>query len=182
MYDHIGIKVGNLDAAVRFYTAALAPLGFVLCSKDENGAGFGPKGEPALWLYLQKGLKNTGAHIAFRAPDHAAIKKFHAEGAEGRRPRQWRGRPSARLQPDLLRRVPARPRRQQCRGGVHVSEPIHPGRHSGMRPKRQARNPILTPALAACRIRGKTEEARMAQGPSAPWLWISGSPLRGAPE
>src|ERR1700745_490691 len=80
MYDHIGLKVGNLDAAVRFYTAALAPLGFVLCSKDENGAGFGPKGEPALWLYLQKGLKNTGAHVAFRAPDHAAIKKFHDEG------------------------------------------------------------------------------------------------------
>ena len=42
MYDHIGIKVGNLDASVRFYTAALAPLGYVLCSKDENGAGFGP--------------------------------------------------------------------------------------------------------------------------------------------
>jgi catechol 2,3-dioxygenase-like lactoylglutathione lyase family enzyme len=80
MYDHIGLKVGNLDAAVRFYTAALAPLGYVLCSKDDNGAGFGPKGEPALWLHLHKGLKNTGAHVAFRAKDHAAIQKFHAEG------------------------------------------------------------------------------------------------------
>ena len=80
MYDHIGIKVGNLDASVRFYTAALAPLGYVLCSKDENGAGFGPKDQPALWLYLQNGFKGTGAHVAFRAPDHAAIKKFHAEG------------------------------------------------------------------------------------------------------
>ncbi len=56
MYDHIGLKVGNLDASVRFYTAALAPLGYVLCSRDESGAGFGPKGEPALWLYLHKGL------------------------------------------------------------------------------------------------------------------------------
>jgi catechol 2,3-dioxygenase-like lactoylglutathione lyase family enzyme len=80
MYDHIGLKVGNLDAAVRFYTAALAPLGYVLCSKDENGAGFGPKGEPALWLHLHKQLKNSGTHIAFRAPDHAAIQKFHADG------------------------------------------------------------------------------------------------------
>ena len=26
MYDHIGLKVGDLDASVRFYTAALAPL------------------------------------------------------------------------------------------------------------------------------------------------------------
>ncbi len=78
MYDHIGLKVGNLDASVRFYTAALAPLGFVLCSRDDSGAGFGPKGEPALWLHLHKGPANGGAHVAFRAPDHAAIKKFHA--------------------------------------------------------------------------------------------------------
>jgi hypothetical protein len=53
---------------VRFYTAALAPLGYVLCSKDVNGAGFGPKGEPALWLYLHKDLKNAGAHIASARP------------------------------------------------------------------------------------------------------------------
>ena len=33
MYDHIGLHVGNLDASVRFYTAALAPLGYVLCSQ-----------------------------------------------------------------------------------------------------------------------------------------------------
>ncbi|HLX18370.1 MAG TPA: VOC family protein [Bradyrhizobium sp.] len=81
MYDHIGIKVGNLDASVRFYTAALAPLGYVLCSRDENGAGFGPKGEPALWLYRHEGPV-AGAHIAFRGPDHAAIRKFHDAGAK----------------------------------------------------------------------------------------------------
>src|SRR5258708_37932184 len=80
MYDHIGLKVGNIDASVRFYTAALAPLGFVLCSRDDSGAGFGPKGEPALWLYLHQGPAGAGAHIAFRAPDHAAIRKFHAAG------------------------------------------------------------------------------------------------------
>ena len=55
MYDHIGLRVGNLDASVRFYTAALAPLGYVLCSRDDSGAGFGPKGAPALWLHLHKG-------------------------------------------------------------------------------------------------------------------------------
>src|SRR5262252_7014908 len=80
MYDHIGLKVGNLDAAIRFYTAALAPLGYVLCSKDENGAGFGPKGEPALWLYPDKDLKKSTAHVGFRARNHDAIKSFHAEG------------------------------------------------------------------------------------------------------
>jgi catechol 2,3-dioxygenase-like lactoylglutathione lyase family enzyme len=80
MYDHIGLKVKNLDASVRFYTAALAPLGYVLGSRDDSGAGFGPKDAPALWLYLDKGPAGAGAHIAFRAHDHAAIKKFHSEG------------------------------------------------------------------------------------------------------
>ena len=79
MYDPMGIKVGNLAASVHFYAAALAPLGYVLCSRDENGAGFGPKGEPALWLYRHKGNAG-GAHIAFRAREHEAIRKFHAEG------------------------------------------------------------------------------------------------------
>src|SRR5436309_7365387 len=80
MYDHVGLRVGNLDASIRFYTAALAPLGYVLCSSDASSAGFGPKGEPALWLHLHKAGHATGAHLAFRAPDHAAIAKFHAEG------------------------------------------------------------------------------------------------------
>jgi catechol 2,3-dioxygenase-like lactoylglutathione lyase family enzyme len=80
MYDHIGLKVKKLDASVRFYEAALKPLGYVLCSRDDSGAGFGPKGEPALWLYADKDAKGPGAHVAFRAPDHAAIKRFHAEG------------------------------------------------------------------------------------------------------
>jgi catechol 2,3-dioxygenase-like lactoylglutathione lyase family enzyme len=80
MYDHIGLKVADLDASVRFYTAALKPLGSGLCSRDATGAGFGPPDAPALWLYLDKSARPPGAHIAFRAPDHAAIKAFHAEG------------------------------------------------------------------------------------------------------
>jgi catechol 2,3-dioxygenase-like lactoylglutathione lyase family enzyme len=75
MYDHIGLKIRDIDASVRFYSAALAPLGYELCSRDENGAGFGPPGAPALWLYLSHDAAGLGAHIAFRAPDHTAIKK-----------------------------------------------------------------------------------------------------------
>jgi catechol 2,3-dioxygenase-like lactoylglutathione lyase family enzyme len=80
MYDHIGLRVGDLDTAVRFYTAALAPLGLVLCSQGDGYAGFGPKGAPALWLHLHKDGKATGAHVASSAADHDAVKKFHAEG------------------------------------------------------------------------------------------------------
>ncbi len=80
MYDHIGLKVKDLDAGVRFYEAALAGLGYVLCSRDDSGAGFGPKGEPALWLYRAKGSAGQGVHVAFRATDRSAVDRFHKGG------------------------------------------------------------------------------------------------------
>jgi len=80
MYDHIGLKVKDIDASVRFYTAALAGLGHVLCSRDDSGAGFGPPGEPALWLYVSKISSPAGTHIAFRANDRAAVDRLHREG------------------------------------------------------------------------------------------------------
>jgi catechol 2,3-dioxygenase-like lactoylglutathione lyase family enzyme len=80
MYDHIGLKVADLEASVRFYSAALAPLGHVLSSHDASGAGFGPPGEPALWLYPAKGSAGSGTHVAFRARDRKAVDRFHADG------------------------------------------------------------------------------------------------------
>ncbi len=82
MYDHIGLHVADMDASVRFYTAALAPLGCVLCSRDDSAASFGPKDNPALWLYPAPGRRPSGVHVAFRAPDRAAVGRFHAEGAK----------------------------------------------------------------------------------------------------
>jgi len=80
MYDHIGLKVKDLDASVRFYTAALAPLGHVLCSRDDASAGFGPPGAPALWLYADR--EGGPAHVAFRAPDRRAVDRFFAAAVE----------------------------------------------------------------------------------------------------
>lgn len=80
MYDHLGLKVANLDASVRFYTAALAPLGHVLASRDQTSAGIGPKDAPALWLYASKARTGEGVHLAFRAPNRAAVDAFHAQG------------------------------------------------------------------------------------------------------
>ena len=80
MVDHIGLKVKNLDAAVRFYSAALAPLGHVLCTKEASYAGLGPKGEPGLWLYAAKDAKGPGVHVALRARDQTAVDRFHKEG------------------------------------------------------------------------------------------------------
>ena len=80
MFDHIGLKVRDLDASVRFYEAALQPLGFVLCSRDEAGAGFGPEGAPALWLSPATGAARSAAHVAFRAADRGAVEAFHKAG------------------------------------------------------------------------------------------------------
>ena len=79
MYDHIGLKVKDLAASVRFYQGALAALGHVL---DESGSGFGPPGEPALWLYPASAAAGPGTHVAFRAADRAAVDRFHREGVK----------------------------------------------------------------------------------------------------
>lgn len=79
MYDHLGLKVKDLDASVRFYEAVLSPLGHVLDSRYEGGAGLGPKGAAALWLY-EAPKSVGGTHVAFRAPDRASVDAFHAAG------------------------------------------------------------------------------------------------------
>ena len=78
MFDHIGVRVKDLDAASRLYQAMLAPLGHVPGAADKTYAGFGPKDRPALWLHLEK--KAGGAHVALRAPDRAAVDAFHKAG------------------------------------------------------------------------------------------------------
>ncbi len=80
MYDHIGLKVKDIDTSVRFYEATLAPLGHELCSRDEASAGFGSAGEPALWLYADRRSPGSGVHVSFRAADRGAVDRFHARG------------------------------------------------------------------------------------------------------
>ncbi|HEX6704302.1 MAG TPA: VOC family protein [Albitalea sp.] len=80
MYDHVGLKVRDLAAAGEFYRRALAPLGHVPASAGDGYAGFGPKGEPALWLYEHAGGPGAGTHVALRAPSREAVQRFHAEG------------------------------------------------------------------------------------------------------
>jgi catechol 2,3-dioxygenase-like lactoylglutathione lyase family enzyme len=82
MYDHIGLRVKDLEASVRFYETALAPLGYVLCTRYEGGAGFGPEGAPALWLHAVKEASKGGAHVAFSAPNRQAVAAFHEAGRE----------------------------------------------------------------------------------------------------
>jgi catechol 2,3-dioxygenase-like lactoylglutathione lyase family enzyme len=76
MFDHVGLRVTDVPAATRLYKAMLEPLGFVCSSEDATSAGFGPKGETALWL-SPLGTARAGAHVAVRAKDRKAVDAFH---------------------------------------------------------------------------------------------------------
>jgi len=81
MYDHIGLRVRDLDTSLKFFRAALAPLGHVVGTLDATYAGLGPREAPALWLHLVKaGSPGSAAHVAFRAASRGAVDAFHAAG------------------------------------------------------------------------------------------------------
>jgi catechol 2,3-dioxygenase-like lactoylglutathione lyase family enzyme len=84
MYDHIGLKVKDLDASVRFYSAALGALGHEIGASDETTAGIGPKGAPGLWLYADAKLAHSLVHVAFTAGSRAAVDAFYREGLKAR--------------------------------------------------------------------------------------------------
>jgi catechol 2,3-dioxygenase-like lactoylglutathione lyase family enzyme len=95
MFDHVGIKVADIEASKAFYAAALKPLGHVPGYADAGCAGFGPEGAPALWLYPAAAPVGPGTHLALRAADRAAVDRFHQaalkaggrdNGAPGLRP------------------------------------------------------------------------------------------------
>ena len=110
--DHVTLTVADLPAAQAFYDAALEPLAMTrvvdyLDPEDEDEAGveavgYGPAdGEARLWL-VAGAPSTTGAHVALRAADAAAVAAFFAAGrAAGGRVRQA-PRPWAIYRPGLV--------------------------------------------------------------------------------
>jgi catechol 2,3-dioxygenase-like lactoylglutathione lyase family enzyme len=75
MFDHIQLKVKDLNLSKRFYAAALAPLGLTLEYEGDGLIGFGPKGAPGLLLAE---VESRGpVHVAFAAKDQAAVRAFY---------------------------------------------------------------------------------------------------------
>jgi catechol 2,3-dioxygenase-like lactoylglutathione lyase family enzyme len=80
--DHVGLSFADYRRALRFYEAALAPLGISIVmqvTKEETGgyegAGFGRNGKPAFWIG-GGGRMSPRLHIAFVADDRAAVDAF----------------------------------------------------------------------------------------------------------
>jgi catechol 2,3-dioxygenase-like lactoylglutathione lyase family enzyme len=80
MFNHVGFRVKDLDASVRFYAAALGALGYEQGFSDENTVSFGPPGAPALWLYADERLAHSLLHVAFSASSRSAVDGFHRAG------------------------------------------------------------------------------------------------------
>ena len=80
MIDHIGLKVADLEASVRFYAATLQELGHVVGSRGDGYAGIGPRDAPALWLYGSNEPAGRGTHVAFSATTRSAVDRFYAQG------------------------------------------------------------------------------------------------------
>ncbi|MBC7794271.1 MAG: VOC family protein [Clostridia bacterium] len=88
MIDHIGIGVGDYEAAKTFYAQALAPLGItqlVEVGPELNpsgwAVGFGRDNEPNFWLGSE-GKNTPPVHIAFVARSRAEVRAFYEAALE----------------------------------------------------------------------------------------------------
>ena len=83
MLGHLSFGVSDLESAIAFYEAALAPLGLTRVWTTPNAAGFGPPGGGDILALKQQPTPvrppGPGFHLAFNASTHAAVVAFHSE-------------------------------------------------------------------------------------------------------
>jgi catechol 2,3-dioxygenase-like lactoylglutathione lyase family enzyme len=84
MLGHLSIGVRDIEKAAAFDDAALAPLGFVRVWTEPDAIDYGPAGQILEPLKIIQKLDATppgeGFHLAFNAPDHAAVDAVHKAG------------------------------------------------------------------------------------------------------
>jgi catechol 2,3-dioxygenase-like lactoylglutathione lyase family enzyme len=95
MLDHLSIQCADVPATAAFYDTVLATIGGTRIMDFGEFIGYGVGGKPDFWI----GPQQTGEgfrenHIAFAAPDRAAVRAFFdaavAAGAEVlHEPRLW---------------------------------------------------------------------------------------------
>ena len=95
MLDHLGIQCSDMAASGAFYDTVLATLGGGRILDFGEAVGFGIDGKPDFWISAHdSGEGFRESHIAFVAPDRAAVRAFFdaavAAGAEVlHQPRVW---------------------------------------------------------------------------------------------
>jgi catechol 2,3-dioxygenase-like lactoylglutathione lyase family enzyme len=99
MYSHVTVGTNDIARALAFYDAVLATLGTARFSTGESHVGYGRSEGEQFWVLTPFDGKpagvGNGTHVAFLAPDRAAVDAFHQaalengvrdEGAPGLRP------------------------------------------------------------------------------------------------
>jgi len=82
MLDHIGLQVQDVEKSLDFYLRTFAPIGmhevlrFPYGETIVVGVG-GPGGQPVFWLGPPTGDETRELHVAFKAPDRAAVDAVH---------------------------------------------------------------------------------------------------------
>jgi catechol 2,3-dioxygenase-like lactoylglutathione lyase family enzyme len=99
MLDHIALQVHDVEASLAFYLSTFAPIGMREAMRFPYGDGIvvglsGQDGVPVFWLGPPIGKETRELHVAFRAPDRAAVDAVHeaavAAGVEVLHPpREW---------------------------------------------------------------------------------------------
>jgi catechol 2,3-dioxygenase-like lactoylglutathione lyase family enzyme len=75
--DHLSIQCADPLASAAFYDSVLAPLGGSRLMQFGDVIGYGMDRKPSFWLGpLTTGEPNREIHIAFQAPDRAAVRAF----------------------------------------------------------------------------------------------------------
>ena len=124
MLDHVSITISDIAAAERFYDAIMKALGVVKVGRRDDWLGYGERARPdhpdRVYLTIRKGPKPEeafGRHWCFKArvtnPGRCLLGRRHRRRRHVRR--AARPAPLSRV---LLRRLPARPRRQPGRSRV----------------------------------------------------------------
>ena len=71
LLDHVHVRVRDLEASKRFYTAALGPLG-----RELSGEGDGYFWADELFVSAD-GPPTSRLHLAFQTPDRDTVDRFH---------------------------------------------------------------------------------------------------------
>ncbi|MGW8380802.1 VOC family protein [Streptomyces sp. ODS28] len=83
MLDHIALQVRDVAANAAFYETVLAPLGGGRTKEFGEFVSFGTEGGHTFWIIPATGEgAPREAHIAFAAPDRAAVDAFHAAAVD----------------------------------------------------------------------------------------------------
>ncbi len=95
MLDHLGIQCAEVAASAAFYDAVLAPLGGERMLVYGDVIGFGVPPMPDFWISPRPADAGfSESHIAFQAPDRAAVRAFFAAAVDAaaevlHEPRVW---------------------------------------------------------------------------------------------